>query len=78
MEGFEPGGVVHQHVRMPHVSGHFIHSRPQFSGFAGISQVVPGVDQVGERDQVADWALRNGVDISEAERTLAPVLAYDA
>jgi 5-methyltetrahydrofolate--homocysteine methyltransferase len=50
------------------VSGmYFGHPRARYFGLGRI-----------ERDQVADWALRNGVDISEAERTLAPVLAYDA
>ncbi|SIQ18838.1 methionine synthase (B12-dependent) [Alkalispirochaeta americana] len=30
-----------------------------------------------QRDQVADWALRKGISCAEAERLLAPVLAYD-
>ncbi|MCC1480699.1 methionine synthase [Roseibaca sp. Y0-43] len=35
-----------------------------------------GVAKV-ERDQVADYAARKGMDLSEAERWLAPVLNYD-
>jgi 5-methyltetrahydrofolate--homocysteine methyltransferase len=35
-----------------------------------------GVAKV-ERDQVADYAARNGMDLAEAERWLAPVLNYD-
>ena len=35
-----------------------------------------GVAKV-ERDQVAHYATRKGMDLSEAERWLAPVLNYD-
>ena len=35
-----------------------------------------GVAKV-ERDQVADYAARKGMDMAEAERWLAPVLNYD-
>jgi 5-methyltetrahydrofolate--homocysteine methyltransferase len=35
-----------------------------------------GVGQIG-RDQVADYARRKGMEVSEAERWLSPILAYD-
>jgi 5-methyltetrahydrofolate--homocysteine methyltransferase len=34
------------------------------------------IGRVG-RDQVSDYAVRKGVDLSEAERLLRPVLAYE-
>ncbi|MEZ4268567.1 MAG: vitamin B12 dependent-methionine synthase activation domain-containing protein [Myxococcota bacterium] len=50
------------------VSGlYFGHPRSRYFGLGRI-----------ERDQVADWAVRNGVDLESAERTLGATLAYDA
>ena len=49
------------------VSG-FYFSHPESSYFA--------IGKVGE-DQVADYARRKGVSVAEAERWLAPVLAYE-
>ncbi len=48
------------------VSGlYFGHPRSRYFGLGRI-----------ERDQVADWALRNGVDLEAAERALSASLAY--
>ena len=49
------------------VSGYFFWN-PQ-SAYFGVGKI--------ERDQVANYAARKGVDIKEAERWLAPILAYD-
>jgi 5-methyltetrahydrofolate--homocysteine methyltransferase len=35
-----------------------------------------GVGRI-DRDQVADYAARKGMELREAERWLAPILAYD-
>ena len=50
------------------VSG-FYFSHPESSYFA--------VGKVGD-DQVADYARRKGIPVAEAERWLAPNLAYEA
>jgi 5-methyltetrahydrofolate--homocysteine methyltransferase len=49
------------------VSGFYL-SHPEASYFA--------VGKIG-RDQVADYAARSGISIAEAERWLAPNLAYE-